>query len=350
MLSWIHKLLAGDQNAAPADAEIERDAQGRIVSVKQTLSAGDDGPPSRSPNMVLDEGLKHGLREASVWLTNANIALARNYGVGLEETFAFDQDEGKLELLFADGRKLLASAQLIGSFDPRDRSFMWAWANPSVEPRLVKAAEAARGEGERLGATALTTPTQNARFDDLVLLAAFVAMRSGAQGLYRCIVNNSTSLFMAIDIEALVRAVGSRADPGAVFVARADEAFLGQAHALVRAYDEEMLPLDRALHEAGDAGASIMDDLLAQKTQVYDRYWSRSDGYWKPGSFGWPSEHDAARISVRFTTSHTAGGALDVAIGASSEKHVYRVERIAGALKITDQLIDWGQGFVWPAG
>jgi hypothetical protein len=129
------------------------------------------------------------------------IALARNYGVGLEETFAFDQDEAKLELLFADGRKLVASAQLIGSFDPRDHSFMWAWANPSVDARLVKAAEAARSEGERLVAAALTTPTQSACFDDLVPLIAFVARRYGAEGLYRCIVNNSTSLFMAIDVD-----------------------------------------------------------------------------------------------------------------------------------------------------
>ena len=52
------------------------------------------------------------------WLTDRNVFLAREHGVGLEETYAFDQDQGKIEPILADGRKIVANGQLLGSFDP----------------------------------------------------------------------------------------------------------------------------------------------------------------------------------------------------------------------------------------
>ena len=113
----MEKLLAGDQTAAPADARVERDAQGRIVSVSQTLSPGGTAAAD-APKLALGEGLRTRLGEACDWLTNRNISLARAHGIGLEETYAFDQDEGRLELIFSDGRKIVANGQLLGSFDP----------------------------------------------------------------------------------------------------------------------------------------------------------------------------------------------------------------------------------------
>lgn len=340
----MERLLAGDPNAAPADARVERDAQGRIVSVSQTLSGG----PATNvhPKLVIGEGLGARVREACDWLANRNIALARMHGIGLEQTYAFDQDEGRLDLIFGDGRKISARGQLVGSFDPRDRSFLWAWANPSIRHDLLEDAQRAQAEGRRTGEAALTTPMQSADFGQLTALLALVSQISGADGLYRCITNGSTSVFVTYRIDTLLLPDGTRVDANAFFAERAGDEMLASAGALAKAYDNEMFEIDRAYHERGDENA--MDELLSNKLDIYERYWSRDDDDWKPCSFGWPSDHDPATIKVRFTAPHLLGGALDISIGKMVRKTIYRFESRGVALKITDQLINWGDGFVWP--
>lgn len=348
IFGWMEKLLAGDQNAAPADARVERDAQGRIVSVSQTLSPGRTAAPDAHPKLVLGEGLRARLGEACDWLTNRNISLARTHGIGLEETYAFDQDEGRLELMFSDGRKIVVHGQLLGSFDPRDGTFLWAWANPSMRPELLADALRAQAEGRRLGEVALTTPMQAADFGQLTTLLALVSQMSGADGLYRCITNGSTSVFVTFRIDAHLLPHGTRVDAGAFFADRANDETLASAAVLARSYDGEMFAIDRTYHERGEESTQAMDDLLAKKLDIYERYWSRDDDSWKPCSFGWPSDHDPATMKVCFTAPHLLGGALDISIGKMIGKTVYRFERIGGDLKITDQLIEWGEGFVWP--
>ena len=98
----------------------------------------------------------------------------------------------------------------------------------------------------------------------------------------------------------------------------------------------------------GDACAQAMNELLAKKLQIYERYWSRDDDDWKPCSFGWPSDHDPEAVKANFTAPHLLGGALDISIGKMVRKTIYRFERVGDALKVTDQLIDWGEDFVWP--
>ena len=62
----------------------------------------------------------------------------------------------------------------------------------------------------------------------------------------------------------------------------------------------------------------------------------------------WPSDHDPDTKALRFTLPHPRGGALDIAIGKHAGETVYRIEPVDGTLKITDQLLDWGAGFIWP--
>ncbi len=344
----MEKLLAGDQTAAPADARVARDAQGRIVRVSQTLSPG-EAAPQVHPRLVPGEGLRTRLGEACDWLTDRNISLVRMHGIGLEETFAFDQDEGRLELIFSDGRKILARGQLLGSFDPRDRTFLWAWANPSIHQALLEDAHRAQAEGRRIGEAALTTPMQSADFGELTAVLALVSQISGADGLYRCITNGSTSVFVTFRIDAHLLPDGTGVDANAFLADRAGDETLASAAALARAYDGEMLAIDRDYHQRGEQSTQLMDELLAKKLEIYGRYWSRDDDDWKPCSFGWPSDHDPATMKVCFTAPHLRGGVLDISIGKTVRKTIYRFEHVGGDLKITDQLIDWGAGFVWPS-
>ena len=169
MLKWLQKLMAGDQSAEPPQGEVERDELGRITRVTQTLSLAEDSADGPAhPMLVPDDSLAPRLREACDWLVGQNIRLARERGLGLERNYDFDQDTGRLTLKFARGRTIAARAQILGSFDPRDRSFMWAWANPSFLPAMCEDAERAKAEGERLGFAALTWAT-HARIGALLM-------------------------------------------------------------------------------------------------------------------------------------------------------------------------------------
>lgn len=340
MLDWLRKLMAGDQDAAPPGAKVERDAQGRIISVQQTLSLAEDDADAPAHPPLATDGLTTRLHAACDWLSNRNIALARERGIGLERDYAFDQETGRLVLKFGGRKTLAAQGQILGSFDPRDRSFMWSWANPSIQPELTQDAARLKAEGERLGVAALTTPVQTVAFDDLLPLLALAAQDGGADGVYRCMVNGSTSLFVALRVEASARKASD---------VTVSEALLEAAHALVTRYNEEMLPIDREYHEnEGDEDLGNLRAMVDRKIEIYERHWSRNDDFWEPSSVGWPSDHDPEEQQLRFTVPHPAGGALDIAIGKSCRQTVYRVEEVDGTLKITDGLIEWGDGFLWP--
>lgn len=342
MLEWLRKLMAGDQSAAPPHGEVERDERGRISRVTQTLSLTKGSADSPScPVLVSDDRLAPRLREASDWLIGQNIRFASEHGLGLERNYDFDQDTGLLTLKFARGRTIVARGQVLGSFDPRDRSFMWAWANPSFLSAMCEDSERAKTEGKRLGLAALTTPTQTIVFDDLKPLLALAARAGGADGVYRCIVNGSTSVFISFRLDQLARK--SRV------AATANDAMLDASHALVTAYDAEMLPIDREHHELdGEGEDDILRELIDRKLAIYHRYWSRTDSDWEPSSLGWPSDHDPDTKAICFTVLHPKGGAIDIAIGKHFGETVYRIESADGALRITDQLLNWGGGFIWP--
>lgn len=337
MLDWLQKLLAGDQSVAPPNAKVKRDAKGRIVEVVQALSLAKDDPDAPAyPTPGEVDGLAARLSAACDWLTNRNIALARDWGIGLERDYSFDQETGRLALKFGRRRTIAAHGQVLGSFDPRDRSFTWSWANPSIRQELCADAARLKAEGERLGVAALTAPVQKVTFDTLLPLLALTARDGGADGVYRCMVNGSTSLFVALRLDgAAPEGAGGSAD-----------GLTEAARTLVADYDREMLPIDRDHHWQGKRAE--LRDFIDRKMEIYQRYWSREDDYWEPCSVGWPSEHDPDTIRLRFTIPHPQGGALDIAIGKNWSQHVYRIEPVDGALRITNKLIEWGDGFVWP--
>src|SRR5262249_16391938 len=113
-------------------------------------------------------------------------------------------------------------------------------------------------------------------------------------------------------------------------------------------YDREMFPIDvehqQTPREARDGAFS--DRLLFAKKDIYRRYWRRTDPYWEPGSFGWPSEHDPAQLVRRFAAPRRAGGLCVHRQTGGTPTAAPVVELIDGELHITDQDIDWGRGLL----
>ncbi|PJK12248.1 hypothetical protein CO610_00060 [Lysobacteraceae bacterium NML95-0200] len=340
MLKWLRQLLAGDPNAPiPQDATVERDAQGRVVRVQQTLSAA--SPQTQTvqlPKIDIAESAKPALQEASQWLCAQNIQAARSLGIGLESNFSFDQDDGLLRLYFNDGRQLALPSQLLGSFMPGDRSFMWGWHNPSFQPGLQAAAQKAREAGTPLDATAFNTPLQQVTFETLTPLLAFAAKVSDCDGVYRAVLEDSTSVFIGFQIPEDT----PRLPP-------VDTAFEALAVARAENYDRDQLAQDAYYHaQKENPKDGLLREVIAAKMQSWQRDWLRDDDYWHPCSVGWPSDHDRAAAPIQFTAPHPDGGVLDCRLGSSVRNTIYHIKPVGDEAKIVDKLIEWGNGFIWP--
>lgn len=71
---------------------------------------------------------------------------------GEEDGWDLDQEDGVLVFTFADGSEARCPAQIIGTFDGKTSTWMWAWNNPSIERSLLADSLALRvrgGEGLR---------------------------------------------------------------------------------------------------------------------------------------------------------------------------------------------------------
>jgi hypothetical protein len=270
------------------------------------------------------------------------MAAAQGWAVGLEHDYTFDQAAGRLVLKFGHGPDLALDAQVLGSFDPSDRSFMWGWHNSSLRPELQQAALLARAEGVRSGEGALTTPVQTMFFDQMTPLLARAAQIAGVDGIHRARTESLTWVFMAYRLQG----VPSRLAP-------VDAASAAEALALVERYDHDQAEQDRLYHEQKSASEGSFDGALLRrivdtKMISWRRDWARDDNYWHPCSTSWPSDHDRTRAYQQFLAPHPSGAVLDVTIRDSIGRTVYRIERLDDALKITDKLLEWGNGFLWP--
>ena len=78
-----------------------------------------------------------------------------------------------------------ASIQFIGSFSPASRTWLWAWANFSVDAKNRELVTKVRDLGEERDFPRLTTAKWNANEHDGWHMAAIAAVVMGAQGIYR---------------------------------------------------------------------------------------------------------------------------------------------------------------------
>jgi hypothetical protein len=81
--------------------------------------------------------------------------------------------------------KEVCPAQIIGTYNSEDRTWMWAWANPSIDERLRADALKVRKYGEEHRIDRLTKPKWEGTEDDAWAMAALAVKLCGEQGAYR---------------------------------------------------------------------------------------------------------------------------------------------------------------------
>lgn len=114
--------------------------------------------------------------------------------LGEEKRWDFDQDSGCLELTFPDVI-VTAPAQVIGTFDTDSGTWLWAWANPSVDAGLKRDALRVLDYGREHRIERLTTPKWPADETDGWRMAALANRLCSSNGAYRGPAGN-TMVFM----------------------------------------------------------------------------------------------------------------------------------------------------------
>jgi hypothetical protein len=147
------------------------------MSIFKKLFGEKDGDGETSEFKALVDGSMEGLRLQ----TEAHHG---TWGLGKSERWEFAQDLGELVFTFPD-KIVRAPAQIVGSFDSRAGSWMWAWANSSISDSLTRDSIRVREYGEQHHVPRLTTGTWPAEEMDGWRMAALTNRLSETNGVYR---------------------------------------------------------------------------------------------------------------------------------------------------------------------
>ena len=106
------------------------------------------------------------------------------WGLGKSERWDLDQSNGLLIFTFPD-RVVSCEAQIIGSYDKSQGTWLWAWDNPSIASNLAGASRELREYGKQHGYAKLTQAEWKATEDEAWNMAALATLLGNAQGAYR---------------------------------------------------------------------------------------------------------------------------------------------------------------------
>lgn len=107
------------------------------------------------------------------------------WGLDRISRWDLDQDTGELTFSFDDGLRAVAPAQIIGTYNSEDRTWLWAWDNPSVDDALKKDALKVRKYGEEHHVERLTKAKWVGTEEEAWAMTALAVKLCGEQGAYR---------------------------------------------------------------------------------------------------------------------------------------------------------------------
>ena len=116
----------------------------------------------------------------------------------------FNQGSGQLEFSLPDRMKAVSPAQIIGTYNSEDHTWLWAWANSSIEEKLQVDARQLLKYGEEHHIDRLTKRKWVGTEEDAWAMAALAVKLCGKQGAYRGPAG-ATKVFMVFGEVTLTR-------------------------------------------------------------------------------------------------------------------------------------------------
>lgn len=124
------------------------------------------------------------------------------WGLDRIERWDLSQESGELMFTLSGGFKAVSQAQIIGTYNSEDHTWLWAWANSSIDKKLQADALKVRKYGEEHHIDRLTTAKWVGTEEDAWAMAAVAVKLCGEQGAYRG-PSGSTYVFIAFGEVAL---------------------------------------------------------------------------------------------------------------------------------------------------
>jgi hypothetical protein len=106
-----------------------------------------------------------------------------SWGLASARRWELDQTNGLITWHF-DDRTATAPAQIIGTWHPAGRTWLWAWANNSILPEMARDSRAVRDWAEEHGHAELIQPRVEADRERAATMAALAVRITGATGYY----------------------------------------------------------------------------------------------------------------------------------------------------------------------
>jgi hypothetical protein len=137
------------------------------------------------------------LKQASVQELQLKTQANTVWGLGKFDRWNIDQSVGQLVFSNQDGTTARCPAQIIGSYNSADRSWEWAWANPSVADNLKTDSLKVKDYGLKNGFKKLTEAEWQGNEDDAWAMAAIACKICGSQGIYRGPASDNLFVFIS---------------------------------------------------------------------------------------------------------------------------------------------------------
>jgi len=159
--------------------------------------------------MPEDEQFSHLLKASFAELQMKTMAHQGGWGFGKFDRWELNQDQGDLVFSNKDGMTATCPAQIIGSYDSVGRTWLWAWANPSVPDSLKTASLKVKEYGEKHQIERLTNPKWAGEEMDAWAMTALAVKLCGSQGAYRGPAG-TTAVFMTFSAVKLTKSESAR--------------------------------------------------------------------------------------------------------------------------------------------
>jgi hypothetical protein len=108
---------------------------------------------------------------------------------GIDDCERWDVDQAKGTITFTNTKKghkkLVGKVQIIGSFNSDDDTWLWGWANKTVDDELKKDALKLKAYGEKNKLKKLTQEQWEGEINDAWKMTALAVKLLGAEGAYR---------------------------------------------------------------------------------------------------------------------------------------------------------------------
>jgi len=108
---------------------------------------------------------------------------SERWGLGTAKRWALNQDEGRIMWSF-DDHVASAPAQILGSWNNKVGSFVWAWDNETIRAPLCETADMVRAFGVENEVSALRTSPLKVDDEQVRDLVALAFRLGGCTGLY----------------------------------------------------------------------------------------------------------------------------------------------------------------------